>query len=101
MNIVIAEVTLKLVPEHLKYYPKNVRSFPLEVTVDGNPSEFRLTTGVGRDGEKRRYAHVLVDGKAFWAKLTDDVILIEAEAKLTKPVAATEPAEQEEEAIEA
>jgi hypothetical protein len=98
MNIIIAGVTLKLTPEHDKYFPKNIRSFPLEVLIDGEPGEFRLTTGVGRDGEKRRYAHVQVAGKAFWAKLTDDVVLIEPEAKIVKPAP---KAEQAEETVEA
>jgi hypothetical protein len=95
MNIVIANVTLKLVPENLKYFPKNVRSFPLEVVIDGTPGgEFRLTTGVGRDGEKRRYAHVMVGGKAFWAKLSDDVVLVDPEARIVKPAVAEVPAEE-------
>lgn len=88
MNIQIGTAVLKLVAEQMKYFPKNVRAYPLSVLINGNPGEFRLTTGVGRDGEKRRYAHVLVDGKAFWAKLTDDVVLVEPSAKiLTAPVA--------------
>ena len=95
MNLKIAGVTLKLVAENLKYFPKNVRSFPLEVLIDGTPGEFRLTTGVGRDGEKRRYAHVMVGGKAFWAKLTDDVVLVEPSASIVKPKVV------EEEAVEA
>ena len=80
-TLLIGGVSVKLVAEKMMYFPKNVRSFPLAVTVDGAPSEFRLTTGRGRDGSIRRYAHLMVDGKAMWCLLPDAVILIDVEAK--------------------
>lgn len=91
MNITIGTATLKLHKAEKNTYPKAVRSYALGVKVNGTPSEFQLTTGVGRNGEFRRYAHVKVDGTHYWAKLTDDVILADAEPTATAkstPVAA-------------
>ena len=91
MNIKIGSTELKLHKAEKNTYPKGIRSFVEGVTVNGKSTEYHLTTGIGRDGEKRRYIHVRVEGVHMWAKITDDVTFILAPAETTKPIAPVAP----------
>jgi len=94
MNITIGTASLKLHKAEKNSYPKGLRSISAKVTVNGAATEYQLTTGIGRDGEFRRYVHVIVAGTHFWAKITPNVEFILAPAKTATEVVAkaTEPA---------
>ena len=94
MNITIGTASLKLHKAEKNSYPKSVRSISASVTVNGAAAEYQLTTGIGRDGEFRRYIHVRVEGMHFWAKITPDVEFILAPAATV--VAPVAPAKVEE-----
>ena len=92
MDIKIGNTALKLHKAEKNTYPKGVRSVVAAVTVNGAPTEYQLTTGIGRDGEFRRYIHVRVESVHFWAKITPAVEFILLPAVTAKPVlVVTEP----------
>ena len=90
MDIKIGSAALKLRKAEKNTYPKGVRSFVAGAAVDGKNVEYHLTTGIGRDGEFRRYIHVRVGGTHFWAKITSEVgFILDAATtvKIAAPVA--------------
>jgi len=90
MDIKIGSTALKLHKAEKNTYPKGIRSFVTGATVDGKNVEYHLTTGIGRNGEFRRYIHVRVDGTHFWAKITAEVgFILDAATtvKIAAPVA--------------